>query len=76
MTNPPPQEPTGLYDKFDVQPTDPAKRAKHADCDYFTLDLTHDKAARAAVQAYIGATEDAQLAADLQQWLDNYVEAE
>lgn len=45
----------GLYGKFYVERVDgtsePGK--KHDGCDYFVLDLTHDKHAYAAVRAYI-----------------------
>jgi hypothetical protein len=44
----------GLYHKFDVQRTDgsSSKGGKHEKCDYFVLDLTHDKHAPAAIRAY------------------------
>lgn len=45
----------GLYAKFDVQRTDGKDAAgeKHCGCDYFVLDLTHDKHAIPAIMAYI-----------------------
>lgn len=44
----------GLYDKFIVQRTDGKSEPgqKHHDCEYFVLDLTHDKHAAAALRAY------------------------
>lgn len=48
-----------LYRKFDVVRTDgesaPGKR--HDGCDYFVLDLTHDKFARFAIESYASACE-------------------
>lgn len=44
----------GLYQKYRVERMDgislPGRR--HADCEYFVLDLTHDKHAKAALLAY------------------------
>ena len=44
----------GLYNKYHVKRTDGSSRAgkKHAACEYFVLDLTHDKHARVALLAY------------------------
>jgi hypothetical protein len=44
----------GLYHKFNVERTDgsSAPGGKHHGCEYFVLDLTHDKHAKAALHAY------------------------
>jgi hypothetical protein len=44
----------GLYNKYRVERADGSSKAggKHADCEYFVLDLTHDKHAKAALLAY------------------------
>lgn len=44
----------GLYDKFRVIRTDgsSAVGGKHGECEYFVLDLTHDKHAAPALRAY------------------------
>jgi hypothetical protein len=44
----------GLYNKFTVTRTDGTSRPgrKHDGCEYFVLDLTHDKHAKAALLAY------------------------
>jgi hypothetical protein len=44
----------GLYEKFRVERTDGSsgEGRKHADCEYFVLDLTHDRHAYAALTAY------------------------
>lgn len=57
--------------KFQVRRTDDSPR--HRDCVTFVLDLTHDPAARVAVQAYVDAarTQRPQLTADLQGLLDS-----
>ncbi len=59
----------GLYEKFKVTRTDgqSAPGGRHADCEYFVLDLTHDKFAIPAIRAYAYACqfEYKQLAADL-----------
>ena len=59
----------GLYQKFDVRRTDGGSEPgqKHHGCDYFVLDLTHDKHGRAALAAYANACEHEypHLAADL-----------
>jgi hypothetical protein len=41
----------GLYKKYNVSRVDDPT-GKHKDCEYFVLDLTHDKHARAALQRY------------------------
>jgi hypothetical protein len=59
----------GLYHKFNVARTDgtSALGEKHYGCDYFVLDLTHDKYALPALEAYMAAcaSEFPLLAADL-----------
>lgn len=51
----------GLYavDKFSVKRTDGSSEpgGKHFGCDYFVLDLTHDKHAIPALEAYIASCE-------------------
>lgn len=44
----------GLYGKFRIERADgrDARGEKHDGCDYFVLDLTHDKHAKAAIRAY------------------------
>lgn len=71
----PPHDPTkpnrqqGLYGKFHIARTDgtDAPGGKHHGCDYFVLDVTHDKHAKAALAAYADAVEAThpQLAADM-----------
>lgn len=60
---------TGLYRKFKVERTDgsSAPGGKHEHCEYFVLDLTHDKFAIPALQAYAKACrgEYTALACDL-----------
>jgi hypothetical protein len=55
-------KPTGLYHKFKVERTDgqstPGK--KHAECEYFVLDMDHDYHARSAIEAYVRSLEDAE----------------
>jgi len=59
----------GLYTKFEVHRTDgtDAPGGKHHGCDYFVLDVTHDKCAPAALAVYAAAVEGThpQLAADM-----------
>jgi hypothetical protein len=59
----------GLYRKFNVERTDgtSALGGKHEGCEYFVLDLTHDKHAMPALQAYAAscAREYPALADDL-----------
>lgn len=61
----------GLYNKFIVQRTDGSSGpgGKHENCRYFVLDLTHDKHAPAALEAYAYScrNEYPALAADLMQ---------
>lgn len=44
----------GLYDKYKVERTDgrSGPGGKHERCEYFVLDLEHDKHAKAALRAY------------------------
>ena len=47
----------GLYRKYKVERlNDPG--GKHNDCDYFVLDLVHDKYAKSAIEAYANACID------------------
>lgn len=59
----------GLYHKFHVERTDgsSAPGGKHERCDYFVLDMTHDKHAASALRAYAESckNEYPALAADL-----------
>lgn len=59
----------GSYLKFWVRRTDGGSREgeKHEECDYFVLDLSHDKFAKPALLAYAAACEGEkpELAADL-----------
>lgn len=59
----------GLYGKFYVSRVDGSglPGGKHDGCDYFVLDLTHDKHAASALRAYADscAAEYPLLAADL-----------
>jgi hypothetical protein len=63
----------GLYQKFIVTRVDGSGKpgGKHCDCDYFVIDLNHDKFAEAAIEAYANACEKEYpaLAADLRRWL-------
>lgn len=54
MPTDPKDENTGLYGKFQVRRVDgrDAPGQKHADCEYFVLDLTHDRHAIPAIRAY------------------------
>lgn len=58
-----------LYNKYLVQRSDgsSAPGAKHENCEYFVLDLVHDKHAKAALNAYAKScvTEYPELARDL-----------
>jgi hypothetical protein len=59
----------GLYGKFRIERTDgsSATGCKHHGCDYFVLDVTHDKCAPPALAAYAAAVERTHplLAADM-----------
>lgn len=61
----------GLYRKFAVHRTDGSSEygQKHYDCQYFVLDLDHDKFSGRALMAYADACEDEfpQLARDLRE---------
>jgi len=50
----------GLFNKFIVNRTDGKSQPnqKHANCEYFVLDLTHDRFAVTALRAYLKACED------------------
>lgn len=60
---------TGLYGKFEVNRLDGKDLVgeKHHGCEYFVLDILHDKFAGPALEAYANACEAEypQLAADL-----------
>lgn len=60
---------SGLCNKFDVRQVDGSGEpgGKHHDCDYFVLDLSHDKHAKVALLAYADSCEleHPLLAADL-----------
>jgi hypothetical protein len=62
-------EQQGLFRKFVVRRTDgsDAPGGKHDGCDYFVLDVTHDKHAKAALAVYAASVEEThpQLAADM-----------
>lgn len=49
----------GLYRKYTVERADGSSKPgrKHAECEYFVIDLTHDKYASAAMYAYADACE-------------------
>lgn len=53
-------EGVGLYNKFNVTRTDGRSEEgeKHHGCEYFVLDLNHDRFARAALLAYARKCED------------------
>jgi hypothetical protein len=61
----------GLYEKFYVRRLDGQSLSgkKHHNCEYFVLDLTHDRFASAAVAAYADACRNdyPALAHDLEQ---------
>lgn len=60
-------EQQGLYRKYYVKRI--GDTGKHDDCDYFVLDLSHDKFAMVALTAYVDACceEFPELAKDLRQ---------
>ena len=66
----------GLYGKFRIERTDgkSAPGEKHADCEYFVLDMTHDPHAIPALHAYASSLsahrEYPLLREDLQRWLE------
>lgn len=49
----------GLYNKYRIERTDgfSALGGKHADCEYFVLDLIHDKHVKVALLAYADSCE-------------------
>jgi len=53
------QKRKGLYQKFIVTRSDGKSKTgeKHDNCEYFVLDLSHDKHSAAAIQAYIISCE-------------------
>lgn len=61
--------PRGLYEKYIVRRTDGSSEpgGKHENCQYFVLDLNHDKHAKAAIEVYAISCQDEnpQLARDL-----------
>lgn len=63
-----------IYEKFQVKRTDgtDAPGLKHAGCEYFVLDLTHDEFAPKAIVAYAEACQQTHpiLASSLRQILD------
>jgi hypothetical protein len=65
----------GLYNKFTVTRTDgsSAPGVRHEGCQYFVLDLEHDKHAPAALRAYADScrSEYPALAADLDRMFPN-----
>lgn len=65
----------GLYEKFTVTRNDGSSEpsGKHHGCEYFVLDLMHDKHAAAALRAYADSCVDEYplLAADLRHKLDD-----
>jgi len=68
----------GLYEKYNVSRVDGSSDIgeKHADCEYFVLDLTHDPHARVAMKAYVESCADdyPALADDLSVLLGNLEE--
>lgn len=65
----------GLYDKYIVLRTDGSsgKGDKHENCNYFVLDLNHDKHAIAALDAYAESArlEYPQLSEDIRHIIEN-----
>lgn len=65
----------GLHDKFIVKRADGSSDVggKHFDCDYFVLDLVHDRHARSAILAYAAScrADFPELAIDLLSRLAN-----
>jgi hypothetical protein len=53
------KEPLGLYKKFNVERVDGSSGpgGKHENCEYFVLDIKHDKFAIPAMAAYADACE-------------------
>jgi|HubBroStandDraft_2_1064218.scaffolds.fasta_scaffold01263_2 hypothetical protein len=68
-----PDRDRGLYSKYVVRRSDGSSGAggKHERCDYFVLDLTHDRHALVALEAYAASceVEYPKLYDDLQDWL-------
>lgn len=67
ITTADPDRDRGLYQKFAVSRTSPEAEARHQGCEYFVLDITHDRHASAALAAYADScrAEFPTLAADL-----------
>ena len=65
----------GLFQKYKVERLD--KSENHPDCQYFVLDMTHDKHAVWALAAYAGACRDTHpnLAKDLEEWVGREIAA-
>lgn len=77
MSDPVQPDPRGLHAKFFVARTDGSSEpgGKHHECDYFVLDMVHDKHAKAAIAAYAAdcRQDHPALAADLTaRWLSDY----
>ncbi len=55
-----PDKEKGVYRKFEVTRTDGSSQpgGKHEDCQYFVLDLSHDKYSRVALRAYATACRE------------------
>lgn len=55
-----PERACGLYDKYNVSRRDGSSNAggKHNNCNYFVIDLNHDKYAKPALLAYAEACKD------------------
>lgn len=66
-----PKSEQGLFFKYRVTRTDGSSKpgGKHHECEYFVLDVAHDKFARAALTAYADAcqSEFPNLAKDLRE---------
>jgi hypothetical protein len=53
-----PDKHRGLYSKFLVYRTDQEAQSRHSWCEYFVLDLAHDKLAIPALAAYAKAADE------------------
>jgi hypothetical protein len=66
----------GLYQKYWIRRTDGSSEAneKHADCEYFVLDWTHDEFVIPAMQAYADACAQTfpELAADIRSRIQHH----
>jgi len=54
-----PDKARGLYEKFRVERVDREAQARHAECDFFVLDLQHDPLALQALETYAYAAHAA-----------------